>query len=111
MLGELPTPIAIEAPVLWPCGLKKPEGGPRKAEEGLAWREKGSSVYGYGNVTTEERGSVLDVRTDARRRSVDGLGASGVEGAGSVKVKLCTVEAGWSVEAMISTSRVKESCR
>lgn len=66
-------------------------------------------MYGYGKVNTEDRGSVLDVRTDARRRSVDGLGASGVEGAGRVKVKLWTVEAGWRVDAMISTSRVNES--
>ena len=42
--------------------------------------------------------------------SVDWLGAKGVEGAGSVNVKLCTVEAGCSVDAMISTSRVNESC-
>lgn len=39
------------------------------------------------------------------------MGARGVDGAGSVKVKLCTVEAGCSVDAMISTSRVNESCK
>ncbi len=39
---------------------------------------------------------------------VDG-GARGVELGGRVKVKVCTVEAGCKVEAMISTSRVKES--
>ena len=41
--------------------------------------------------------------------SVDGLGARGVAGAGRVKVNVWTVDAGWRVEAMISTSRVKES--
>ena len=52
----------------------------------------------------------MEVSTDARRRSVDADGASGVDGAGSVKVNVCTVEAGCRVEAMISTSRVNESC-
>ena len=47
--------------------------------------------------------------TDERRRVVEADGASGVEGAGSVKEKVCTVDAGCSVEAMISTSRVNES--
>lgn len=41
--------------------------------------------------------------------SVDGLGASGVVGAGRLNVNVCTVDAGCRVEAMISTSRVKES--
>ena len=36
-------------------------------------------------------------------------GARGVEEGGRLKVKVCTVDAGWRVEAMISTSRVKES--
>lgn len=42
--------------------------------------------------------------------SVDAAGAKGVEGAGRLKVKVCTVEAGCNVEAMISTSRGKDSC-
>ena len=42
---------------------------------------------------------------------MDAMGARGVDGAGNVKVKLCTVEAGCSVDAMISTSRVNESCK
>ena len=62
-------------------------------------------MYGYAYDT-----SVVVVRTEARSTSVDGLGASGVDGAGSVNVKLCTVDAGWRVDAMISTSRVNESC-
>ena len=45
-------------------------------------------------MTTDDLGSVLAVRTEARRRSVEAIGANGVDGAGSVKVKLCTVEAG-----------------
>lgn len=60
---------------------------------------------------TEERGSVVEERTDARRRSVDADGARGVEGAGSANVKVCTVEAGCRVEAMISTSRGNDSWR
>ena len=60
-------------------------------------------------MITDERGSVLVVRTEARSKSVEGLGARGVLGAGSVKVNVCTVEAGWRVDATISTSRVKES--
>ena len=51
----------------------------------------------------------MEVSTDARRRSVDADGASGVDGAGSVNVNVCTVEAGCRVEAMISTSRGKDS--
>ena len=50
-------------------------------------------------------------RTEFRKADnpiVEG-GARGVFGAGSVKVKVCTVEAGWRVEAIISTSRGNES--
>jgi hypothetical protein len=47
------------------------EGGPRNAEDGRACLEKGSSEYGYGNVTTDERGSVLVLMTEARNRSVE----------------------------------------
>ena len=61
-------------------------------------------------MTTDERGSVFEERTEARRRSVDADGASGVDGAGVVKVKVCTVEAGCKVDAMISTSRGNDSC-
>lgn len=50
-----------------------------------------------------------EFRTDARRRSPEGVGARGVLGAGSVNVNVWIVEAGCSVDAMISTSRVKES--
>jgi hypothetical protein len=50
------------------------------------------------------------VRTDVRRRSPEGVGARGVLGAGNVNVNVWMVEAGWSVDAMISTSLVKESC-
>lgn len=53
----------------------------------------------------------MDERIDARRRSPEGVGASGVLGAGRVKVKVCIVEAGWRVDAITSTSRVNESCR
>lgn len=60
-------------------------------------------------MTTEERGSVVELRTEARRRSVDADGASGVDGAGVVKVKVWTVDAGCSVDAMISTSRTNDS--
>ena len=49
----------------------------------------------------------IDVRI-LLRAMVEG-GARGVLGAGKVNVKVCMVEAGCSVEAMISTSRVKES--
>jgi len=59
-------------------------------------------------VPAEERTSVPD-RTDARRRSAWEAGARGAFGAGRLKVKVWTVEAGWRVEAIISTSRVKES--
>ena len=52
---------------------------------------------------------MLVVKTDARSTSVEGLGARGVEGAGRLNVKLCTVDAGCRVEAMISTSRGKDS--
>ena len=51
------------------------------------------------------------MRTDARRRSPEGVGARGVFGAGKVKVNVWMVDAGWRVEAMTSTSRVNESCR
>ena len=55
----------------------------------------------------EERSAV---RTEPLRRPMsEGAGARGVDGAGRVKVKVCMVLAGWSVEAMISTSRGKES--
>lgn len=37
------------------------------------------------------------------------VGARGVLGAGRVKVKVWMVDAGWRVEAITSTSRVKES--
>ena len=50
------------------------------------------------------------LNTDARKRSVEGDDARGVDGAGKLKVKLWTVDAGCSVDAMISTSRVNESC-
>ena len=60
-------------------------------------------------MTTDERGSVVEVSTEARSKSVEADGASGVDGAGNVNVKLCTVEAGCSVDAIISTSRVKDS--
>lgn len=59
-------------------------------------------------MAAEDRLSVA-VITEARNRSPEGVGARGVVGAGSVKVKVWTVEAGCKVEAMISTSRVKES--
>lgn len=54
--------------------------------------------------------AAVDVeRTELRRASVEG-GASGVLlGAGRVKVKVCTVDAGCRVDAIISTSRVNES--
>lgn len=42
--------------------------------------------------------------------SVEAEGASGVDGAGNVKVNVWTVDAGCSVDAMISTSRGKDSC-
>ena len=48
-------------------------------------------------------------KTDERKRPIEEEGASGVEGAGSVNEKVCTVDAGWSVEAIISTSRVKDN--
>jgi hypothetical protein len=51
----------------------------------------------------------VDERTEARRRSPECVGASGVFGAGRVKVKVWIVEAGWRVDAITSTSRVKES--
>lgn len=57
----------------------------------------------------EERSAV---RTEVRSRPTsEGTGARGVEGAGSVKVKVWTVLAGWRVEAIISISRGKESWR
>ncbi len=52
---------------------------------------------------------MLVVKTEARRTSVEGLGARGVDGAGRLNVKLWTVDAGCRVDAMISTSRVNES--
>ena len=55
--------------------------------------------------------SVEVVKTEFLRAEsprVDG-GAKGVLGAGRVKVNVCTVDAGCSVDAIISTSRVNES--
>ena len=54
--------------------------------------------------------SVVAVRTDARKTSAEGDDTSGFGGAGKVKEKLWQVDGGCSVEAMTSTSRVKESC-
>ena len=71
-----------------PLGDRNVEG-PRYADDGRA-RTNGSSAYGYAYADT----SVFVVNTDARSTSVDGLDASGVDGAGSVNVKLCTVDAG-----------------
>ena len=45
---------------------------------------KGSSPYWYGKETMDARGSELAVMAEARRRSVEGDGARGVAGAGSV---------------------------
>lgn len=104
-LAEPPTPPIGEA---CPWGDSKEFDGPRYAEEGRA-RPNGSFSYGYGKVTTEERGSVVDVKTDARKRSVEADGASGVDGAGRVKLRVWTVDAGCNVEAMISTSRGNDS--
>lgn len=59
-------------------------------------------------MAADERLSALE-STDARRRSPEGVGASGVLGAGRLKVKVWIVDAGWSVEAITSTSRVNES--
>jgi hypothetical protein len=59
-------------------------------------------------VPAEERRSV-PVRMDERKRSAWEAGARGALGAGRLKVKVWTVEAGWRVDAMISTSRVKDS--
>lgn len=92
-----------------PCACGVRIDGPRYVDEGRA-RAKGSSVYGYGKETMDECGSVVVVSTDARRMSLDAEGASGVEGAGRVNVNVCTVDAGCSVEATISTSRGKDSC-
>lgn len=86
---------------LWPSKLE----GPRYADEG---RANGSSLYGYAKVAADDRLSELE-RTDARRRSPEGVGANGVLGAGRVKVNVWMVEAGCSVDAITSTSRVKES--
>ena len=97
--------VGAREPGVCPFGDKNAEEGPRYAEEGRACREKGSSEYGYAYAVT----SVLVVKTEARRTSVEGLGARGVEGAGRVNVKLWTVDAGCKVDAMISTSRVNES--
>ena len=74
-------PWPRSAPPACPCE-EKPDG-PRYAEDGRAPR-KGSSPYWYGKETMEARGSELAVMTDARRRSVEGDGARGVAGAGSV---------------------------
>ena len=55
--------------------------------------------------------SVEVVKTEFLRAEsprLDG-GAKGVLGAGRVKVNVCTVDAGCSVDAIISTSRVNES--
>ena len=52
---------------------------------------------------------VAEDKTEARRRSVDVAGASGVGAAGTVKVNVWTVDAGCSVEAMISTSLGKDN--
>lgn len=59
-------------------------------------------------MAAEERFSAVET-TDALRRSPEVVGARGVLGAGRVKVKVWMVDAGWRVEAMTSTSRVKES--
>lgn len=92
-----------------PCPRSAPfacPDGPRYADDGrAAWN--GSSPY--GNEMIDERGSEFAVITDARSMSVDADGASGVAGAGSVYVNVCTVDAGCSVDAMISTSRGNES--
>ena len=55
--------------------------------------------------------SVEVVKTEFLRAEgprVEG-GVKGVLGAGRIKVKACTVDAGCSVDAIISTSRVNES--
>jgi hypothetical protein len=48
-------------------------------------------------------------KTELRRRSPEGEEPSGLEGAGTLNVKLCMVDGGWSVDAMISTSRGKDN--
>lgn len=61
-------------------------------------------------MTAELGRSVVVVRTEARKTSAEGDDTSGLGGAGKVKVKLWQVEGGCNVDAMTSTSRVKESC-
>jgi len=60
-------------------------------------------------VTAELGRSVVVVRTEARKTSADGDETSGFGGAGKVKEKLWQVDGGCNVDAMTSTSRVKES--
>ena len=60
-------------------------------------------------MTAELGRSVVAVRTEARKTSAEGDDTSGFGGAGKVKEKLWQVEGGCNVEAMTSTSRVKES--
>jgi hypothetical protein len=54
-------------------------------------------------------GPVVWLKTEDR--SPLAVGASAVLGAGRLKVNVCTVDAGCNVDAMISTSLVKESFR
>lgn len=60
-------------------------------------------------MTAELGRSVVVVRTEARKTSADGDDTNGFGGAGRVKAKLWQVEGGCKVDAMTSTSRVKES--
>ena len=60
-------------------------------------------------MTVELGRSVVVVRTEARKTSADGDDTRGFCGAGKVNEKLWQVEGGCKVDAMISTSRVKES--
>lgn len=60
-------------------------GGPKYADDG---RANGSSWAYAKEVDTAEMGLSEVVRMEARRRSPEGVGARGVEGAGRVKVKV-----------------------
>jgi len=94
------TPAAV-AVLTWRASWRD-GGGPRKVEEG-----RGTIESSYGRKLRSVRVQLwVELKTEERKAPGTDVDVE----LGTLKVKVWMVDAGWRVDATISTSRGKESC-